>query len=80
MTVDMVTYFISLVKDTQEIRDQQLQRVEQYQKIADQMTEEATGAIKGLRAMQGKLGDVEAEAVLAKFLEEVDNHGEEVTH
>lgn len=77
-TLDMITYFISVVKDTQEIRDQQLARVEQYQKLADQMTAEATGAIAGLREMQGKLGSVEAEAVLAKFLDEVDNFGEGV--
>jgi hypothetical protein len=74
-SLDMVTYFISVVKDTQEIRDQQLARVEQYQQLADQMTEEATGAIAGLRLLQGKLDSVEAEAVLQKFLDEVDNHG-----
>lgn len=70
--VDMIAYFISLVKDTQEIRDVQLQKVEQYQKLADQMTKEATGAIMGLKMLQGKLDD-EAEAVLKKFLDEVDN-------
>ncbi|MCM3155580.1 hypothetical protein M3611_26675 [Priestia megaterium] len=74
-SLDMVTYFISVVKDTQEIRDQQLARVEQYQQLADQMTEEATGAIAGLRLLQGKLDSVEAEAVLQKFLDEVDNYG-----
>lgn len=74
-SLDMVTYFISVVKDTQEIRDQQLARVEQYQQLADQMTGEATGAIAGLRLLQGKLDSVEAEAVLQKFLDEVDNHG-----
>jgi hypothetical protein len=75
-SLDMVTYFISVVKDTQEIRDQQLARVQQYQQLADQMTEEATGAIAGLRLLQGKLDSVEAEALLQKFLDEVDNYGE----
>ncbi|MGG1219374.1 hypothetical protein ABE236_18200 [Priestia endophytica] len=72
-SLDMITYFISVVRDTQEIRDQQLQRVEQYQQLADQMTQEATGAIAGLRKLQGKLDSVEAEAVLKKFLDEVDS-------
>jgi hypothetical protein len=75
-SLDMVTYFISVVKDTQEIRDQQLARVAQYQQLADQMTEEATGAIAGLRLLQGKLDSVEAEAVLKKFLDEIDSYGE----
>jgi hypothetical protein len=73
--VDMVTYFISVVKDTQELRDIQLQKAEQYQQLADQMTAEATGAIEGLKMLQGKL-DVESEAVLKKFLDEVENFGE----
>ncbi|NGY84927.1 hypothetical protein F6Y03_30880 [Bacillus megaterium] len=71
-TLDMITYFISVVKDTQEIRDTQLKKAEAYQELADQMTAEATGAIQGLKELKGKLGNVEAEAVLNKFLEEVE--------
>lgn len=71
-TLDMINYFISVVKDTQEIRDTQLKKAEAYQDLADQMTAEATGAIQGLKELKGKLGNVEAEAVLNKFLEEVE--------
>jgi uncharacterized protein YdbL (DUF1318 family) len=79
-SLDMINYFIAVVKDTQELRDIQLQKAEQYQQLADQMTAEATGAIAGLRLLQGKLESEEAEAVLKKFLDEVDGFGEEVTH
>jgi hypothetical protein len=74
---EMVQYMISVVVDTQEVRDQMLQKVKYHEAMAEKLTEEAIGAIAGLRELEKVITDPETKKIITDFLSQVDNHGEE---
>jgi uncharacterized protein YjgD (DUF1641 family) len=74
--VGMVDYLISVVKDTQEVRDDMLKKVAYYEAMAEKLTEEATGAVAGLRELAKEISDPEAKRAIEVFLAEVDKAGE----